>query len=65
MGRKWTGFPLRDRLAEVNKELWLVLSLFVITAILNFVVAPHRILLGLYALPTLFSAYFTAAATRR
>jgi hypothetical protein len=30
----------------------------VIAAILNFFVAPHRILLGLYTLPTLFSAYF-------
>jgi HD-GYP domain-containing protein (c-di-GMP phosphodiesterase class II) len=46
------------RLAEVNKELWLILSLVVIAAILNFLVAPHRILLGLYTLPTLFSAYF-------
>jgi len=49
---------LRDRLAEVNKELWLILSVVVIAAILNFLVAPHHILLGLYTLPTLFSAYF-------
>jgi putative nucleotidyltransferase with HDIG domain len=46
------------RLAEVNKELWLLLSLFVIAAILNFLLAPHRLLLGFYTLPTLFSAYF-------
>jgi len=45
-------------LADVNKELWLILSLVVIAAILNFLVAPHRILLGLYTLPTLFSAYY-------
>jgi putative nucleotidyltransferase with HDIG domain len=45
-------------LAEVNKELWLILSVVVIAAILNFLVAPHHILLGLYTLPTLFSAYF-------
>jgi putative nucleotidyltransferase with HDIG domain len=32
--------------------------LSVIAAILNFLVAPHHILLGLYTLPTLFSAYF-------
>ena len=58
MGTRWTGFPSRGRLADVNKELWLILSLVVIAAILNFLVAPHRILLGLYTLPTLFSAYF-------
>jgi putative nucleotidyltransferase with HDIG domain len=58
MGRRWTGFPSAGRLAEVNKELWLILSLLVIAAILNFLVAPHRVLLGLYTLPTLFSAYF-------
>ncbi|MGD1101531.1 MAG: HD domain-containing phosphohydrolase [Terriglobia bacterium] len=42
----------------MNKELWLILSVVVIAAILNFLVAPHHILLGLYTLPTLFSAYF-------
>jgi putative nucleotidyltransferase with HDIG domain len=49
--------PLR-RLAEVNKELWLLLSLFVIAAMLNFLVASDRMILGFYTLPTLFSAYF-------
>ena len=58
MGRRSISVPLRDRLAEVNKELWLILSVVVIAAILNFLVAPHHILLGLYTLPTLFSAYF-------
>ena len=29
-----------DRLAEVNRELWLILSLFVIAALLNWLV-PH------------------------
>jgi len=46
------------RLAEVNKELWLLLSLFVIAAMLNFLIASHRMILGFYTLPTLFSAYF-------
>ena len=36
----------------------LVNAVFVVAAILNFVVAPHRRLLGFYTLPTLFSAYF-------
>jgi putative nucleotidyltransferase with HDIG domain len=47
-----------QRLSEVNKELWLVLSLFAIAAILNFAVASNRMVLGFYTLPTIFSAYF-------
>jgi putative nucleotidyltransferase with HDIG domain len=58
MGTKWFDVPSKDSLANVNKELWLILSMVVIAAILNFLVAPHRILLGLYTLPTIFSAYF-------
>src|SRR5713226_8729115 len=46
-----------DRLTEVNRELWLVLSLFVIAGLLNWLVASHGMLLGFYTLPTLFSAY--------
>jgi putative nucleotidyltransferase with HDIG domain len=42
----------------VNKELWLVLSLIVIAAVINYLVSSHRVLLGFYALPTLFSAYY-------
>lgn len=45
------------RLEEVNRELWLVLSLFVIAALLNSLVAMHGMVLGFYSLPTLFSAY--------
>jgi putative nucleotidyltransferase with HDIG domain len=58
MDRKKMGASVLRDLAKVNKELWLLLSLFVIAAILNFLVAPHRLLLGFYTLPTLFSAYF-------
>ncbi len=46
-----------DRLTEVNRELWLVLSLFVIAGMLNWLVASHGVVLGFYTLPTLFSAY--------
>ncbi len=42
---------------EVNKELWLLLSLFVIAGLLNFLVASNRVLLSLYFLPTLYAAY--------
>lgn len=47
-----------SKVLDVNKELWLLLSMFVIAAAINFVVASHRVLLGFYGLPTLFSAYF-------
>jgi HD-GYP domain-containing protein (c-di-GMP phosphodiesterase class II) len=40
-----------------NKELWLLLSLFLIAFILNFLVDSQRMVLGFYVLPTLFSAY--------
>jgi putative nucleotidyltransferase with HDIG domain len=42
---------------QVNKELWLLLSLFVIAALLNFFTASNHVILGFYALPTVFSAY--------
>jgi len=44
-------------LTEVNRELWLLLSLFLLAALLNSLLDAHRMLLGLYTLPTLFSAY--------
>ena len=42
---------------RINQELWLVLSLFIIAALFNWLVASHRMILGLYTLPTIFSAY--------
>ena len=44
-------------LARVNQELWLVFSLFIIAALVNWLVASHRLIVGFYTLPTLFSAY--------
>jgi putative nucleotidyltransferase with HDIG domain len=55
---KTLGSPVLNRLAEVNKELWLVLSLLAIAGLMNYLMTGHRMLLGLYTLPTLFSAYF-------
>lgn len=46
------------RFVDVNKELWLVLSIFAIAGALNFLIASHRMVLGFYTLPTLFSAYW-------
>jgi putative nucleotidyltransferase with HDIG domain len=45
------------RLGEVNKELWVILSLFAIALLLNKVVASQRMILSFYTLPTLGSAY--------
>ena len=50
--------PALGRLDEVNKELWVILSLFSIALLLNYVIASQRMILSFYALPTLGSAYF-------
>src|SRR4029077_6678381 len=44
-------------LARINQELWLGVLLFCIAGRFNWLVASHRMILGLYTLPTLFSAY--------
>ena len=46
-----------NKLADVNRELWLLLSLFIIAGLLNWLVASRGMILGFYTLPTLFSAY--------
>ena len=50
--------PSRRGFAAVNKELWLLLSIFTLAALVNNLVASQQVILGLYMLPTLFSAYF-------
>ena len=40
-----------------NPELWLLLFLVLIAAVLNFLVASQRMALVFYFLPTLYSAY--------
>jgi HD-GYP domain len=52
-----------SRFAEVNKEWWVLLSLFVIAALLNSFGTVSPMLLFLYVLPTLFSAYFLGPRT--
>ena len=44
-------------LSSVNQEIWLVLSILVLAGLLNFIVDAQRMVLGFYALPTLFAAY--------
>jgi putative nucleotidyltransferase with HDIG domain len=45
------------RLEEVNKELWLLLSVFSICFLLNLLIDSQRMVLSFYTLPTLGSAY--------
>ncbi len=47
----------RHGLASVNRELWLLLAIFAIAAILNLALDAQRMILGLYTLPTIYSAY--------
>jgi putative nucleotidyltransferase with HDIG domain len=49
---------LISRLADVNKELLLMLSIVGSLALLNFFVSGQRLVLMFYNLPTLFAAYY-------
>ena len=49
--------PHLGRIEQVNKELWILLSLFFICLLLNLVVDGQRMVLSFYTLPTLGSAY--------
>ena len=42
---------------RANRELWLILSLFVIAALMNFLVSGQRMVLAFYTLPTVYSAF--------
>ena len=44
-------------LEKVNKELWLVLSMFIIVLLLNVLIDAQRVVLYFYTLPTVASAY--------
>jgi hypothetical protein len=45
------------RFASTNRELWLLLAMFVIAMLVNSVLAEHRMVLYLYTIPTIYSAY--------
>lgn len=45
------------RIEQVNKELWLLLSLFSLGLLFNYLVASQRMVLSFYTFPTLLSAY--------
>lgn len=55
-GEFWSS--LLEQLADANRELWLLLSMFLIAGLLNWMVASHGVILELYTLPTLLAAYF-------
>jgi len=42
---------------QVNKELWVILSLFAIALLLNELLVSQRMVMSFYALPTVLSAY--------
>ena len=44
-------------LEQVNKELWLILALFLIGLFLNTTLGSNRMILGFYTIPTVVSAY--------
>jgi putative nucleotidyltransferase with HDIG domain len=50
------------RILEINKELWLILSIIAFAAIINFFVSGQRLVLSFYDLPTLFAAYYFGRA---
>jgi putative nucleotidyltransferase with HDIG domain len=49
--------PALGKIEEVNKELWLLLSIFSLCLLFNYVVSSQRMVLSLYGFPTLISAY--------
>lgn len=59
LGRRWNSnsVGLRVRLERVNKELWVLLSLFSIAGLLNILVSSQHVVLAFYTLPTIISAY--------
>ncbi len=52
-----TGQTLQTNNTSTNKELWLLLSLVVIAAMIHFLVASQAVALVFFFLPTLYSAY--------
>jgi len=55
--RGLTAAQVRRAVERVNKELWLVFSLFFLALLLNLLVDSQRLVLALYTLPTVMSAY--------
>ena len=58
MPAKEAGTNRKGSLSAVNKELWLLLSIFVLAAVSYNLLASQQVFLGLFTLPTLFSAFY-------
>jgi putative nucleotidyltransferase with HDIG domain len=58
-GKHFPAYPnaALSHFEKVNKELWLILSMFIIALVLNYVIDSQRMMLSFYTLPTLGSAY--------
>ena len=50
--------PRAHSLRQINKELWIILSMLGIAWMLNYTIASQYLLLGLYTLPAVLSAYY-------
>ncbi|MBM9613499.1 HD domain-containing protein [Desulfobulbus rhabdoformis] len=49
--------PMLAKFKQVNKELWIILSMLTVAWMLNYSVASQYLLLGFYTLPAVVSAY--------
>ncbi|NPA95681.1 MAG: HD domain-containing protein [Thermodesulfobacteria bacterium] len=47
-----------DKIAEVNKELWIIFTMVAVAGLMNYLVTSEYMILGLYSFPTILSAYF-------
>jgi HD superfamily phosphodiesterase len=52
------GPAVKKGVPQINKELWLILSMLGLAAALNFLLTGHHMILGFYTFPTLLAAYF-------
>ena len=57
-GAKSKPLSIPAVLLKVNKELWLLLSIFFIAWVVNHLVSAQHLILSFYTLPTIFSAYY-------
>ena len=51
-------YRIADQVAEVNKELWIILTMVAVAGLMNYLVTSQYMILGLYSFPTIMSAYF-------
>lgn len=47
-----------DRFSDVNRDLWIILSLLAIAAVANQLLAAQRLVLGFYTFPTIYAAFY-------